>query len=211
MKKILLLIILMGIRTNCSESADVGVVSTFLDNLKYFVVRLMTSSKAAEQSKNAFINLNPHLQALMSQGKVQLAASKPQEKPKSTALSLSDNLKNVLAVFKPTTDVLVGSYKIDNGEYKLQPGLITALLKMITLLPKIIPATTGFQSIKDGLGEVAPTIQKINMQANTWALRLTYVYNMITSLQQLCASFNGRAMPESFSNSRLPIDRTRLK
>jgi hypothetical protein len=164
-------------------AADVHAVASFLDNLKHLVTRLMTASAVVKQSDSAPIPVNPTLQALVQQVKAQVVA-KPTQKSTWT-----DTLLNLVAFLKPTTETFIGGAYFDGKETKFQPGIIMALLNMVTSLPGALPAG-NYNNVREQLTTIAPTADVYNTQVKTFTLRLSYIFNMITSLQKLTESLS---------------------
>ncbi len=180
MKKFLLCISLtIGLYTKVVEAADIKSVAVFLDNVKHLVTRVMSASQAVQEVKTS---LSEKDQDILNR------AAKEAAEPKK--ISWSDTLKNVLEYAKPTTDTVIGGVRFDGTEAKFQPGIIIALLNMVTSFPKALPAHESFSGVRNSFARVAPVAAKLNTQARTLAVRLAYVYTIITSLQQLAASFS---------------------
>lgn len=179
MKKLFLYITLsIGLYTQILEAADIRSVAVFLDNVKHLVTRVMSASQAVKEVK---ASLSEKEQEILKRAATEAAEPKK--------VSWSDTFKNVLDYAKPTTDTVIGGVRFDGSEAKFQPGIIIALLNMVTSLPKALPAHESFSGVRNSFAHVTPTAAKLNTQARTLAVRLAYVYTMISSLQQLVASF----------------------
>lgn len=179
----MLIVIVVLMHARLLVAADVKSVATFLDNLKYFVVRLMTATALSPATKSTFTAVNPKLQALIKQG--QAEAAKKQQRP----IIWSESLEEVVASLKPTTDIYIGGATYDGKEIKFQPGIIMALLNMMASLPGSIPGNEGLNGVRSTFDTVAPTASNWGGQVKMLALRLTCIYNVINSVQRMLEAF----------------------
>jgi uncharacterized membrane protein len=182
MKKNICVFLVVLMHARLLVAADVKSVATFLDNLKYFVVRMMTATVTSPATKSTFTAVNPTLQTLIKQGQTE-AVNK--QKP----VVWSESLKQVVASIKPKTDMYIGGAIYDGKEVKFQPGIIMALLNMVASLPGSMPNNEGLSGVRSTLNTVAPTASSWGGQVRTLTLRLTCIFNVISSVQKMLESF----------------------